>query len=337
MRVDTAYVNQDLVAPVHPVVAIDKRLCLDRTISMLIPQDILHHPNHSAIHEVGKQGFGPKIDAHKPKKVGVMDKLKKKLSGNHDAQPVGVQPAAGVHQPASHGVGQHEVRQNELTHNPMHQPGHGVAGHNMPGQDNKGPLLFDFANAGVKDKDDRVLKDSFGTPIVYLTEKNRVIQRNFVVTRDSHGDDKIFDVSRKHLSKSPVRAQFKDLASGRTCRLGAAVLEEAHGITALLWLDVGDGLKQKLPVGRIHLPTRSLMHPNVTHSTDNHHKVTDAVRPVHNHHKDHDAYGKDYQLDLMPGVDSGLAALVGIVTIACVDHKRRSSSGDATVSHNITY
>ncbi|TMW58457.1 hypothetical protein Poli38472_010016 [Pythium oligandrum] len=419
MGAEASFVNQDLVAPAHPVVAIDKRLCHDRAISMLIPQDILHHPSHGAIYEVGKGEFGQhgvgkhgvtqdltghnttghnttghgmtghnttghgmtghnttghgmtghnttghNVTGHNATEGGVMHNLGEKLTGHHDThhnttghnvtghnttgqgavQNLGdkltghhtTQPAS-VHHPtqtAPHGAGQgvfgqNEIRQNELPQDAMHQQTHGLGGHNMLGKDRKGQLMFDFASLGIKDKDDRVLKDSNGKPIVYLTEKNRVIMRNFAITRDSDGYDKIFDVKRKHLSKSPVRAEFKDLASGRTCRLGAAVMEEAHGITALLWLDNGDGTKQKIPVGRIHLPTGSSAHPNVTQATDNHHKVTDAVRPVEHQHKDHgDGYGKDYQLDLMPGVDSGLAALVGMVTIACADHKRRHGDSD---------
>ncbi|TMW58458.1 hypothetical protein Poli38472_010017 [Pythium oligandrum] len=349
MGPDATYVNQDLVSPVHPVVAIDKRLCHDRAISMLIPQDILHHPSNGAIYEVGKgefgqhgvgkRGFGQNLDAtghnlagteqaqgdaHHQKKGGIIHNLVNKLTGHHDTQPGGIQ------QPAS---AQNEIRQNELTHDTTH----GLGGHNTLGQNNKGQLLFDFASLGFEDKDDRVLKDSSGMPIVYLTEKNRVIMRNFAITRDADGHDKIFDVSRKHMSKSPVRAHFKDLASGHTARMGAAVLEEAHGITALLWLDVGDGTKEKLPVGRIHLPTGSRTDPNVTQATDNHHKVTDAVRHVQSHHKDHaEGFGKNYQLDLMPGVDSALAALVGIVTVACADHKRRHGDTDAPVTHNTT-
>ncbi|TMW58462.1 hypothetical protein Poli38472_010021 [Pythium oligandrum] len=285
----------------------------------------------------------------------------------------------GVHQP-THGIGQNEYGNSEIRQDGAHQPTHGttharahdaaqgiaqtITGHNKHGHndighnkhgDNKndkhekhemqtalgtnntgktgrGPLLFDLASMDLNDRDDRVLKDSNGKPIAYLTEKNRIIQRNFVITRDPEGQDAIFDVKRKHLSKSPVRADFKELASGRMCRLGASVMEEKHGITALLWLDIGDGKKEKLPVGRLHLPSGSTLDPNVARATDNHHKMTDAFRPVTKQHKDADGrLGKDYRLDIMPGVDAGLAVLVAMVTAACTDHKRRND--DIAVKH----
>ncbi|TMW58464.1 hypothetical protein Poli38472_010023 [Pythium oligandrum] len=236
----------------------------------------------------------------------------------------------------SHELGHNKHGNNETGKHEKH--GFGTHGLNKTdfagkaGKNGKGPLLFDLDTMPLNDRDDRVLKDSNGKPIVYLTEKNRIIQRNFVITRDAEGNDPVLDVKRKHLSKSPVRADFKDMASGRMCRLGAAVMEETHGITALLWLDIGDGKKEKLPVGRLHLPSGSQTDLNVTRATDNHHKMTDAVRPVTQQHKDLEGrLSKDYQLDIMPGVDASLAVLVAMVTAACTDHKRRND--DKAVQH----
>ncbi|TMW58460.1 hypothetical protein Poli38472_010019 [Pythium oligandrum] len=487
MGVDAAFINQDLKAPVHPIVAVDKRFCHNHPISVLIPQDILQDPNHGAIYEVAKDEFGQhsvsnhnkhnKDDktSHDPSH-GAVHNIVQKVTGHdkhdkigqneirHNELPIGGAhgyhgthgvdqnenqvgydktqhtgvrnaihdavhgtdrnefnefghnetqhgdtheqthgPAYGVgqtvsshsefdqyelgHNESGHGdlsrggvdLSAHAVHPNEFGLNdirqgavrqPTHGESHGIDqdvtghnesrhgglgertygvlhgvgefGHNKTGKQEKrgfgkhglskddflgkagrGPLMFNLTHTALNDRDNHVLKDANGKPIVYLAEKNRIIQRNFVVTRDADGEDKMFDVKRKHLSKSPVRADFDDLASGRSCRLGAAVLEESHGITALLWLDVGDGKKEKLPVGRLHLPSGSHTDPNVARAADNHHKVTDAVHPVTKQHKDSDGrLGKDYQLDLMPGIDVSLAVLVGMVTVACADHKR---------------
>ncbi|TMW58463.1 hypothetical protein Poli38472_010022 [Pythium oligandrum] len=333
-----------------------------------------HLPTHGGSHGIGHElthGVGQNATTHN--KVGD-DGLGHNEFGNTENRRGGLgQPTHGV----SHGIGSNETRQsgadggthgigeaiaqtvtghNDVSHNKHghNDIGHNLTGHNdtgkhekhgfgkqgfnttdFGGKNGKGPLLFDLAGMGLNDRDDRVLKDSNGKPIVYLTEKNRIIQRNFVITRDADGNDKIFDVKRKHLSKSPVRADFKDMASGRMCRLGASVLEETHGITALLWLDIGDGKKEKLPVGRLHLPSGSNTDPNVARAADNRHKMTDAVRPVASQHKDFDGqHSKDYQLDIMPGIDASLAVLVAMVTAACTDHKRRSDDVSTTAKQS---
>ncbi|TMW58465.1 hypothetical protein Poli38472_010024 [Pythium oligandrum] len=228
------------------------------------------------------------------------------------------QPVAAINQSLCHTrVISVLIRQDAVYH-----PTRGVVyeiGENEKDQNDKGPLLFNLTSVDGKDKDDRVLKDDDGTPIVYLTERNRVVMRGFTLTRDADGQDVVFEVKRKHLSTSPVRAQFKDLNSGRMCEMGAAVLEKPHGITALLWLDVGDGANKKLPVGRLYFPS-------------DYHKDAHVVRFLGEHHKGYDdGYDEDYQLDIMPGVDAGLAVLVAMVTAAAADPKRRHGGQDAPV------